>query len=117
MDSISNTMYLFSGYVIPKHLKVVTLPEKPFVWVKPTDGKRKCKSNQIYCPKYNSSTNNSTDYCCEGYCIDLLRDLSKRLNFTYELEQVADGLYGSYDFADGWDQPKRWTGLVGQSPF
>ncbi len=46
--------------------------------------------------------------------MDLLKELSKRLNFTFELQQVADGQYGIFDFADGWDQPKRWTGLVGE---
>ncbi len=99
---------------MPNHLKVVTLAEKPFVWVKPTDENGNCKARQIPCPKYNASEGNLNIQCCEGYCIDLLKELSIRLNFTFELQQVADGQYGSFDFADGWDQPKRWTGLVGE---
>lgn len=27
---------------------------------------------------------------------------------------MPDGQYGSFDFVDGYDKPRRWTGLVGQ---
>jgi len=30
----------------------------------------------------------------EGFCIDLLREMAKLLNFTYELVEVDDGAYG-----------------------
>uniref|UniRef100_UPI00358F817B glutamate receptor ionotropic, kainate 2-like n=1 Tax=Myxine glutinosa TaxID=7769 RepID=UPI00358F817B len=42
----------------------------------------------------------------EGYCIDLLRELSVMLGFTYELYLVADGRYGSQD------ERGQWNGLV-----
>lgn len=100
------------GYMVPKHLKVVTLAEKPFVWVKETDDKGKCNKNQIPCKHTNASGHIIN--CCEGYCIDILKELSARLNFTYELSQVEDGQYGIYDFADGLDAPRRWTGMVGE---
>ena len=34
------------------------------------------------------------DYCCYGYCMDLLDKLSVKLNFTYEVHIVADNKYG-----------------------
>lgn len=36
----------------------------------------------------------SIDYCCYGYCIDLIKKLSKKLSFEYEVYLVPDGLYG-----------------------
>ena len=35
-------------------------------------------------------------YCCKGYCMDLLKALSKTINFTYSLALSPDGLFGSY---------------------
>jgi hypothetical protein len=37
------------------------------------------------------------NFCCSGYCIDLLNELSKNLSFVYTLHLVADGKYGSYE--------------------
>ncbi len=37
------------------------------------------------------------EYCCYGYCIALLQELSKNLSFVYTLHLVADGKYGSFD--------------------
>ncbi len=36
-------------------------------------------------------------YCCYGYCIGLLQELSKNLSFAYTLHLVADGKYGSFE--------------------
>lgn len=41
----------------------------------------------------------------EGYCIDLLNKLSKKLHFNYILREVADGQYGKI-------QNGSWTGMV-----
>lgn len=43
----------------------------------------------------------------EGYCIDLLRELSTFLGFTYEIRLVEDGKYGARDDASG-----QWNGMV-----
>lgn len=43
----------------------------------------------------------------EGYCIDLLRELSTFLGFTYEIKLVEDGKYGARDDASG-----QWNGMV-----
>ncbi|CAG2178659.1 unnamed protein product, partial [Oppiella nova] len=101
------------GYIIPKHLRVFTLAEKPFVWVKPTIRDSICKTGQKLCPKYNTTVKKYLDECCEGYCIDLMEELAKRLNFTYDLEQVEDGQYGTYNFING---SRIWSGLVGEVP-
>uniref|UniRef100_A0A3Q2XVZ3 Glutamate receptor n=1 Tax=Hippocampus comes TaxID=109280 RepID=A0A3Q2XVZ3_HIPCM len=43
----------------------------------------------------------------EGYCIDLLRELSGILGFQYEVRLVEDGKYGALDESTG-----QWNGMV-----
>uniref|UniRef100_A0A4W3HVM3 Glutamate receptor n=1 Tax=Callorhinchus milii TaxID=7868 RepID=A0A4W3HVM3_CALMI len=42
----------------------------------------------------------------EGYCIDLLKELSNILGFTYEVRLVDDGKYGAQD------EKGQWNGMV-----
>ncbi|XP_076667724.1 glutamate receptor ionotropic, kainate 2 isoform X2 [Andrena cerasifolii] len=43
----------------------------------------------------------------EGFCIDLIEEISKLLNFKYEFELVPDGNYGRYN-----KETKQWDGLI-----
>lgn len=44
------------GFFIPTHLKVLTIEEKPFVYVrKITDDRRDCEEDEIPCPHFNVS--------------------------------------------------------------
>lgn len=43
----------------------------------------------------------------EGFSMDLIHEISKILNFTFEFELVADGKYGNYD-----PKTKAWNGLI-----
>ncbi|KAL3861017.1 hypothetical protein ACJMK2_007110 [Sinanodonta woodiana] len=78
-----NTKYKFNK----RKMIVSTLEHSPFV-IKTTD------------------PNGTVRY--GGMCIDLLEQLSNTLNFTYELIEPSDGVFGSRS-PDG-----RWNGLVGQ---
>lgn len=100
------------GYVIPKHLRVATIAERPFVWVRPVADESQCLPSEILCPWTNITDGVAYPYCCEGYCMDLLKSLSQKLNFTYTLYQVQDGQYGTFDFVNG-STYKRWSGMVG----
>lgn len=44
----------------------------------------------------------------EGFCIDLLAQLSQMLGFSYKLQLVKDARYGSMD-ASG-----SWSGMIGE---
>ncbi|KAM4652590.1 glutamate receptor U1-like [Discoglossus pictus] len=44
----------------------------------------------------------------EGFCIDLLSELSKTLGFNYTISVVKDGRYGSKD------QEGNWNGMIGE---
>lgn len=49
----------------------------------------------------------------EGFCADLLKELSKRLGFTYHMALVADGEYGKpID-----NTSLNWNGMVGEVMF
>lgn len=42
----------------------------------------------------------------EGYCMDLLKELSNILGFTYEVRLVGDGKYGAQN------DKGEWNGMV-----
>lgn len=44
----------------------------------------------------------------EGYCIDLISELSQKLNFKYKVHLVKDSLYGSKDLSG------NWNGMIGE---
>lgn len=44
----------------------------------------------------------------EGYCVDLLAQLSQRLGFKYNLKLVKDNRYGSVDSSG------NWNGMIGE---
>ncbi|RWS31910.1 hypothetical protein B4U80_10436 [Leptotrombidium deliense] len=100
------------GYFVPTHLKVATIPEKPFVWRKRPSKDGKCASHQIVCTHSNVTSKIDETYCCEGYCMDLLKRLAEKLNYTYELYLISDGFYGSQEFEENGSY--KWNGLVGE---
>lgn len=44
----------------------------------------------------------------EGFCVDMLKELSEILRFHYKIQLVADGVYGVAE-ANG-----TWTGMIGE---
>ncbi|KAM4613746.1 glutamate receptor U1 [Polymixia lowei] len=44
----------------------------------------------------------------EGYCMDLLSELAKKLGFKYKVHLVKDGLYGRQD------ENGNWNGMIGE---
>ncbi|KAF7648833.1 hypothetical protein LDENG_00151210 [Lucifuga dentata] len=44
----------------------------------------------------------------EGYCIDLLSELSKKLGFKYNINLVKDNRYGAIDSSG------NWNGMIGE---
>lgn len=114
------------GIIIPRHLKVLTLEEKPFVYVRQLNAddasshvSTTCEEDEIPCPLFNATDGSANEYCCRGYCIDLLRALANRINFTYDLALSPDGQFGHYVLKNvttskGSSVKKVWTGLIGE---
>lgn len=44
----------------------------------------------------------------EGYCIDLISELSKKLGFDYKVHVVKDNRYGAMDSSG------NWNGMIGE---
>ncbi|KAG7209088.1 hypothetical protein KM043_015236 [Ampulex compressa] len=104
------------GFMIPTHLKVLTIEEKPFVYVREIFENEICLPEEIPCPHFNATDHEGTrSFCCKGYCIDLLKELSKTINFTYSLALSPDGQFGSYMIKNSSvGGKKEWTGLIGE---
>ncbi|XP_055680763.1 glutamate [NMDA] receptor subunit 1 [Lutzomyia longipalpis] len=107
------------GIIIPTHLKVLTIEEKPFVYVRRlTEEEFSCEDEEIPCPHFNASDGTENEFCCRGYCIDLLRALAHRINFTFDLSLSPDGQFGHYVLRNvsttGVQMKKEWTGLIGE---
>ena len=92
---------------------MVTIVEKPFTYARPGNN---CEpATEVLCPRKilnrkiaeapNISLSTSLEtlgeayepFCCYGYCIALLQELSKNLSFVYTLHLVADNQYGSFE--------------------
>ncbi|XP_078265026.1 glutamate receptor ionotropic, kainate 1 isoform X6 [Rhinoraja longicauda] len=71
-------------------LLVTTILEDPYVMHKKSDK-----------PLYGNDR-------FEGYCLDLLKELSSILGFTYEVRLVTDGKYGAQN------EKSEWNGMVGE---
>ncbi|RCN42515.1 ligand-binding protein, receptor family, partial [Ancylostoma caninum] len=72
------------------HFRVTTIMERPYVMLKKNH--------------YELYANSKF----EGFCIDLLAELSKDLGFTYSIHAVKDGKYGN-DYGNG-----SWDGMIGE---
>ncbi|KAK9746966.1 Calmodulin-binding domain C0 of NMDA receptor NR1 subunit [Popillia japonica] len=102
------------GFMIPTHLKVLTIEEKPFVYArKLNDDQENCTPEEIPCPHFNFTQDETAKYCCRGFCMDLLKELSKKINFTYSLALSPDGQFGNYIIKNN-SSKKEWTGLIGE---
>ncbi|XP_007498727.2 glutamate receptor ionotropic, NMDA 2A [Monodelphis domestica] len=95
------------------HLSIVTLEEAPFVIVEDIDPlTESCVRNTVPCRKFvkiNNSTNEGTNVkkCCKGFCIDILKKLSRTVKFTYDLYLVTNGKHGK-------KVNNVWNGMIGE---
>ncbi|XP_014091080.1 glutamate [NMDA] receptor subunit 1 [Bactrocera oleae] len=110
------------GIMIPTHLKILTIEEKPFVYTRRlTDDEVNCDEDEIPCPLFNATDGSENENCCRGYCIDLLNALSHRINFTFDLALSPDGQFGHFTLKNvsssssgAITSRKEWSGLIGE---
>ena len=110
--------------MIPTHLTVLTIVERPFIYIRNKTFGVSCEEEEgrlgwVECPEYmfTSSGQGSApvggSYCCRGYCMDLLQQLSITSNFTYSLFVSLDGDYGTLTRNNETGR-QAWTGLIGE---
>ncbi|XP_076155215.1 glutamate receptor, ionotropic, N-methyl D-aspartate 2Ca [Alosa pseudoharengus] len=98
-----------------RHLTVATLEERPFVIVEAVDAATgTCLSNTVPCRRQSNKTEaivgHSEPYtklCCKGFCIDILKKLSRNIKFSYDLYLVTNGKHGK--LVRG-----VWNGMIGE---
>ncbi|XP_060762709.1 glutamate receptor ionotropic, NMDA 1b isoform X2 [Neoarius graeffei] len=114
------------GYQMSTRLKIVTIHQEPFVYVKPTLRDGTCKEEytvngvlikKVICTGPNETIpgngRHSMPQCCYGFCIDLLIKLAMTMNFTYEVHLVADGKFGTQERVNN-SNKKEWNGMMGE---
>ncbi|XP_074145108.1 glutamate receptor ionotropic, NMDA 1 isoform X2 [Sminthopsis crassicaudata] len=114
------------GYEMSTRLKIVTIHQEPFVYVKPALDGETCnedltingeKIKKVTCTGPNDTHPGANRHtilqCCYGFCIDLLIDLAKTMNFTYEVHLVADGKFGTQERVNN-SNKKEWNGMMGE---
>ncbi|BET00931.1 Glutamate [NMDA] receptor subunit 1 [Nesidiocoris tenuis] len=103
------------GFILPTHLKVLTIEEKPFVYVRQLKEDEHCGVDEIPCPHFNNTNiEDGQLFCCKGFCMDLLKELAKTINFTFDLALSPDGQFGNYVIKNASGGKKEWTGLIGE---
>ncbi|KAM9837106.1 glutamate receptor ionotropic, NMDA 2C-like [Aulostomus maculatus] len=98
-----------------RHLTVATLEEHPFVIVENVDpGTGTCVRNTVPCRRQSNHTESIighsesyTKLCCKGFCIDILKKLSRSIKFSYDLYLVTNGKHGK--LVRG-----IWNGMIGE---
>ncbi|XP_053496313.1 glutamate receptor ionotropic, NMDA 2C [Ictalurus furcatus] len=98
-----------------RHLTVATLEERPFVIVESVDPSTgTCVRNTVPCRRQANRTDVGighsepyTKLCCKGFCIDILKKLSRTIKFSYDLYLVTNGKHGK--LVRG-----IWNGMIGE---
>ncbi|XP_029619791.1 glutamate receptor ionotropic, NMDA 2C-like [Salmo trutta] len=98
-----------------RHLTVATLEERPFVIVENVDPDTgTCVRNTVPCRRQSNRTESIvghsepyTKLCCKGFCIDILKKLSRTIKFSYDLYLVTNGKHGK--MISG-----IWNGMIGE---
>ncbi|XP_026090171.1 glutamate receptor ionotropic, NMDA 1-like isoform X9 [Carassius auratus] len=112
------------GFQMSTRLKIVTIHQEPFLYVKPTTLDGTCKEeytpNGVLIKKVICTGPNETipgratvPQCCYGFCVDLLIKLAMTMNFTYEVHLVADGKFGTQERVNN-SNKKEWNGMMGE---
>ncbi|XP_061169322.1 glutamate [NMDA] receptor subunit 1-like isoform X2 [Saccostrea echinata] len=104
-----------SGINISTELKIVTLESVPFVYTRKMTESDSCNwdKNERLCPLVNETTGIKEDYCCWGYCIDMLIQIADMVNFTYSIHLGSSGEFGSYKKVNKTGE-KKWNGIIAE---
>ena len=87
-------------------LKVLTIVERPFIYIRNKTFGVACAEEEdrggwVECPEYvvtgGATRAPGGSFCCRGYCMDLLAQLSATCNFTYSLHVSLAGDYGNLE--------------------
>lgn len=98
------TIYVELGLTIPVQYTCKNYlfdQEEPYAMIKPE------YSDEVKKLRDNGSRVCGTHYFL-GFCIDLAQKVAEKINMTYDICLVQDGMYGA-ELAD-----KSWNGMIGE---
>nr|5IOU_A Chain A, N-methyl-D-aspartate receptor subunit NR1-8a [Xenopus laevis]5IOU_C Chain C, N-methyl-D-aspartate receptor subunit NR1-8a [Xenopus laevis]5IOV_A Chain A, N-methyl-D-aspartate receptor subunit NR1-8a [Xenopus laevis]5IOV_C Chain C, N-methyl-D-aspartate receptor subunit NR1-8a [Xenopus laevis]5IPQ_A Chain A, N-methyl-D-aspartate receptor subunit NR1-8a [Xenopus laevis]5IPQ_C Chain C, N-methyl-D-aspartate receptor subunit NR1-8a [Xenopus laevis]5IPR_A Chain A, N-methyl-D-aspartate re len=112
------------GYQMSTRLKIVTIHQEPFVYVRPTTSDGTCREEytingdpikKVICngPDETIPGRPTVPQCCYGFCVDLLIKLAREMDFTYEVHLVADGKFGTQERVNN-SNAAAWNGMMGE---
>ncbi|XP_043524316.1 glutamate receptor ionotropic, kainate 2-like isoform X5 [Frieseomelitta varia] len=99
-NSTSNVEWLMEAHVSSSDAEL-SLQNKTFIIL--------IALNQPYGMLKRSADMMSGNDRYEGFCIDIIQELSKMLGFNYTFEVQTDNVYGSYS-----RKARKWTGMLGK---
>ncbi len=94
---------------IRKKIRAVTILSKPFVYRNQMVHKKYSCGPGLICHFYPEEGNRTTQFCCEGYIIDIVHLLQADLGVDIEVHITKDGKYGALD-----ENTNQWNGLIGE---
>ncbi|XP_077980093.1 glutamate receptor ionotropic, NMDA 2A-like [Glandiceps talaboti] len=96
------------GSDLKERLKVVTVEEVPFVNIIDAAeySYEKCTTGMV-CRIANTSDADYVEKCCGGYAMDLLKELSRKVDGGFEFDLYVRKHYGRYL------ESEQWNGVVG----
>ncbi|CAG5117814.1 unnamed protein product, partial [Candidula unifasciata] len=100
------------GEKISRDLRIVTLKEKPFVEITrlPKDGQCRPIHPAVHAFPCKNGTQ---DYCCMGYCMDMLAKIAEKVQFNFTIHLSKDGMFGTFEKHNG-SEKKYWNGMMGE---
>ncbi|OQV18471.1 Glutamate [NMDA] receptor subunit 1 [Hypsibius exemplaris] len=112
------------GFMVSTHLKVLTVMEPPFTFVdKTVSNASECEDvfqgllcyedAQVHHDLLNIADNPAREFCCYGYSIDLLKNLSVTVNFTFDLHLSTHTQHVTTEKNNATEEAV-WSGVLGQ---
>lgn len=94
---------------IPKKIRAVTALSAPFVYLNQMVNIKHSCGTGLICHVYAQEGNHTTQFCCEGYIIDIVHLLQTDLGVDIEVHITKDGKHGSLD-----EKTNQWNGMIGE---
>ena len=89
------------GFSLPRLFRIGMVPSAPWMFFKkdPETGKELLDEDGNKIP--------------DGYCVELLREIAKKLNFEYEIILSSDYMRSGFEYGRKNITTGKWSGLIG----
>ena len=107
---LEDTLAPFHSQInIGTKIRAVTALSVPWVYLNQMAKQQQNCGIGLICYVYSQEENHTTQYCCEGYVIDIVHLLQTDLAADIEVHITKDGKYGSPN-----EETNEWDGMIGE---